>query len=117
MLSPIERSSNDVHIAVIKLNSHTAIVAESRRTEGFDSMLSEYEGVLIYSIDTNINGNVAPYIPSVKILQQNPQTINGILVGTLKPGQSVSYRGQTITVLGSTASGDFIHISSGPVTG
>jgi len=117
MLSPIERTSNDVHISVIKLNSHTAIVAESRRTEGFDSMSSEYEGVLVYSIDTNINGNVAPYIPSVKILQQNPQTVNGILVGTLKPGQSVSYLGQTITVLGSTTSGDFIHISSGPVTG
>ena len=117
MLSPIERTSKDVHIAVIKLNSHTAIVAESRRTEGFDSMSSEYQGVLVYSIDTNINGNVAPYIPSVKILQQNPQTINGILVGTLKPGQSVSYRGQTITVLGSTAGGDFIHISSGPVAG
>ena len=106
-LSPIAQPGGGIAMAAMPVNGHEVIVIESRRKLGYDRgpqftwprggtgrrpALIE-EGVLVYSVDTLVRSGALP----VKIAGDSG---NGQVADfpVLRPGESVSVLGYTITV-------------------
>lgn len=104
-LSPIERAGG-TKIAVAPTGKTTAIVAESRRAEGYDTNGAWSPGVLVYSIDTSIQTGHG-------VIQVLPIDDNDQSKGTapLQPGGSITSNGVTVTFLSSDSTGDWVRIS------
>ena len=105
VLTPVERTGG-TKIVVVPTSATTAIVAESRRAEGFDTNGSFTPGVLVYFIDTSIgSGNGV-----LKVLPINDADSNKGSV-PLQPGGSVAFSGVTVTVVSRDASGDRVRVT------
>jgi M6 family metalloprotease-like protein len=108
-LSPLAIKSAEEKLALIRISDTTALAIESRRNLGFDRIPPEYEGALIYLVDVTKQSNegMATLINGSDILVQ------GLSVGTLKPGRIVRFGGLNIEVLHSDKSGDYVRVTRG----
>jgi len=111
MLSPIGVSSNKHKMMVIKLNATSALTIEVRRKSPFEDLKPSDEGVIVYKVDTTKSQGQGPYTIVSNINKQIVyQNIPGIL-GTMKPGESVTESGYVIKVLQSVSEGDYVSVS------
>lgn len=104
VLSPIERSGG-LKMVVIPTGLTSAIVVESRRAEGYDTNGAFSPGALVYFIDTA----VASGSGVLKVLPINDADGNKGSA-PLRPGQSISSGGVTITYLSQDAGGDRVRV-------
>lgn len=104
-LSPIERAGG-TKIVVIPTGATTAIVAESRRAEGYDTNGSWSPGVLVYSIDTSIPTGQG----TLHVLPLNDSDTNK---GTapLHPGGTISVGSVTVAFASTDATGDHVRVT------
>jgi M6 family metalloprotease-like protein len=106
-------ASDKSKLTVLKVSDSKALVIESRRKSELDDLLPSEEGVLVYTVETNLGSNKGP----IKLVSNgspahfHKETGNQLLVGTLRQGESVSAEGVKITVLKHGQNGDFISIS------
>lgn len=104
VLTPVERTSG-TKIAVIPTGPNSAVVAESRRAEGYDTNGSLTPGVLVYFIDTSIPTGSGP----LKVLPINNADANKNSAALL-PGASVMLGTVTVTFVSQDASGDRVRL-------
>ncbi len=105
VLSPVERSGG-TKMVVIPTGTTTAIVAESRRAEGYDTNGSWVPGVLVYSIDTSIpSGNGV-----LHVLPLN-DTDTAKRNAPLQPGASITVGSVTVTFTSTDANGDHLRVT------
>lgn len=113
-LSPLETNDNGKKIVVVKLNSHQAIVAEYRTSNGFDVVPAGDDGAFIYVVDTNLDSGMTPSTPAYRPLGTKTDSPNNILVGTIQTGESVTYAGTTLSVVGMNSSNLYLKVSATP---
>ena len=104
VLTPVERTGG-MKIAVIPTGPNAAVVAESRRAEGFDTNGALTPGVLVYMIDTAIPSGSGP----LKVLPINDADANKSTAALL-PGGSVTLGSVTVTFLSQDANGDRVRV-------
>jgi M6 family metalloprotease-like protein len=104
LLTPIERK-DEAKIVVARTGPTTAIVAESRRAEGYDKSERVTPGVVVYLVDTSLEGTAG----GLRVLPINDrdQVKDGI---ALQPGGVIRYGLSTVTVLSSDSTGDRVRI-------
>jgi hypothetical protein len=106
-------ASSNTKLTVLKLSDSKALVVESRRKSELDDLLPSEEGVLVYTVETNLRSNNGP----IKLLSNGApghfvkETGNQLMVGSLRQGESVSAEGVKVTVIKHGKNGDFISIS------
>lgn len=96
-LVPVEKDSKQVKGVVIPLSSTEAVIVESRRAIGFDTLLSyrsDLVGAVVYTLDSRIPYRRTP----VKVAQ------------VLKINDSVNVSGYKITVVESGEFGDVVKV-------
>ena len=97
-------------MVVIKLSDVSSLVIEVRRKTPFENLKSSDEGVIVYKVDsTKVDGSGPFTIVSNQKKEITYQNFRQIL-GTMKPGESVSNSGYEISVLKSVITGDYISI-------
>ncbi len=104
VLTPVERATG-TKIAVVPTGPNAAIVAESRRAEGYDTNGQLSPGVLVYFIDTSIRSGSGP----LKVLPINDADANKNSVALL-PGASITLGSVTVTLVSQDASGDRVRV-------
>jgi M6 family metalloprotease-like protein len=106
MLSPVAEQSSKNKAVMIPLSKNKVLVAESRRPIGYDSQITSGEsGVVVYYVDTTIKSQDN----AIKVLSPDTRPASKSS-RALKPGESISYEGYTITVLESGSLADLISI-------
>ncbi len=107
LLDPIERNNSLTKAVVIKVSDSKIIVVESRRNEGFDVMTSSNEGVLIYTVEMNIETTMGGWK-----VQRRPGSVDVRFTdAALRAGEKIVTNGVTIEVLSRGANGDRVKIS------
>ena len=106
-LAPIGSQSSGVKFAMVGLSDTQAIGIEVRRKNVYDNLSKNEEGVLVYLIDTTKGDDEG----IITILGNKKTVKEGQQLGSLKPGESVTYKGVTIKVSSSTKSGDSVEIT------
>jgi M6 family metalloprotease-like protein len=104
VLSPIERTAG-TKIVVVPTGPTSAVVAESRRAEGYDTNGPMTPGVLVYFVDTSIASGTG----ALRVLPINDTDTNKG-TATLQAGGSLTYNGVTVTFLSQTSTGDRIRV-------
>jgi hypothetical protein len=104
ILTPVARKGG-TKIVVIRTGPTTAVVAESRRAEGYDIGPRLTPGVVAYFVDTSLetNGGVIRVLPI-----NDADLVKGTV--TLQPLGALSYRGVTVTVLSRDSTGDRVRV-------
>ena len=107
LLDPIERNNSLTKSVVIKISNSKIVVVESRRNEGFDVIDSSNEGVLIYTVDMNIETQKGGWN-----VQRRPGSVStNFKDAALRAGEKIVTNGVTIEVLARDANGDRVKIS------
>jgi hypothetical protein len=85
-------------MGVIKLSDHEAIVFENRRKTNFDQLKSDYEGLSVYFVNSQLSeGAIRPILGKRTITDY---TLRGSrIVNTLKPNEFIEFRGIKVKVL------------------
>jgi M6 family metalloprotease-like protein len=105
-ISPVERTGG-LKMVVIPTGLTSAIVVESRRSEGFDTNGAFSQGLLVYLIDTSIASGQG----TLRVLPIN-DTDEFKATVPLQPGQTYSSGGVTITYLSQDATGDRVRVGA-----
>jgi hypothetical protein len=92
---------------MIRLSDTQALGIEVRRRNVYDNLSEKEEGVLVYLIDTTKGDDEG----IITILGNKKTVKEGQQLGSLIPGERISYKGVTLKVLSSTKSGDLVEIS------
>jgi M6 family metalloprotease-like protein len=106
-LAPIGSQGSDKKFAMIRLSDTQALGIEVRRRNVYDNLSEKEEGVLVYLIDTTKGDDEG----IITILGNKKTVKEGQQLGSLIPGERISYKGVTLKVLSSTKSGDLVEIS------
>jgi hypothetical protein len=107
-LKPLNSKEAGKKLLITPLSATQALAVEVRRQSVFDKLTQNETGVLVYLIDvTKKDDQGIITIISSKNTKKDTQ-----ILGSLKPGEKVSYKGITIQVIFSTKSGDTIKVSS-----
>jgi M6 family metalloprotease-like protein len=107
LIDPIERNNSLTKSVVIRVSDSKIIVVESRRNEGFDVMTSGKEGVLIYTVEMNIDSQKGGWK-----VQRRPGSVDPKFTdAALRAGEKIVTNGVTIEVLSRDANGDRVKIS------
>jgi len=104
VLSPVERAAG-TKLVVMPTGPTSAVVAESRRAEGYDTNGQLTPGVLVYFIDTSIASGAGV----LKVLLINDADTNKS-TAPLQPGGSLTYAGVTVTFVSQDATGDRVRV-------
>ena len=106
-LIPIEQQLSELKGVIIPLSEFTAIVVESRRNYGFDSIGTEAEGAIVYTIDSRI-----PYhrSPAHIVSPSRSKDLEWYTDSALKLNESVTTNGWKITVVESGDFGDVVKV-------
>lgn len=91
-------------LAVVRLSESSALVAEVRRSIGYDAAL-QTEGVIVYLVETN---NEPEYSYDASYGEGPMEVLNDAL--PLLPGDSITHQGVTFDVLSSEEDQDLIQI-------
>jgi M6 family metalloprotease-like protein len=113
-LTSLSATDSGAKTILVKQSANQILVIESRRTSDLGILSKEEEGVLVYTIDTNVRTNegAANLIFNSAKTRRLPGGGGG-LIGTLQAGESVTSSGVKVEVLYSDALGDIIRVSKG----
>ena len=107
-ISPISTNTEDVKAVIVKLTNREAMVIENRRSSAFDLIERSEEGIYAYVVDVDELDNRG----AVKPLYVRQTVRRGMLLGTLIPGEKVSYKGVEVEVLSSAIKGDYVSVDT-----
>ena len=106
-LAPISSRKSENKFAIIKLDETKAIGIEVRRKNVYDNLNKNEEGTLVYLIDVTKGDDEG----IITILGNKKTLKEGQSLGSLIPGERISYKGITVKVLASNKNGDTVEIS------
>ena len=107
-LKPLNSKEAGKKLLITPLSTTQALVVEVRRQSNFDKLTPNETGVLVYLVDVTKGDDQG----IITIISSKKTTKDTQILGSLKPGEKVSYKGVTIQVLSSNKSGDTIKVSS-----
>ena len=111
-LTSLSTSDSGAKTILVKQSANQILVIESRRTSDLGMLSKEEEGVLVYTIDTNIrSGDGASNLIFNSAKTRRLPNGGGGLIGTLQAGEIVTSNGVKVEVLFSDKSGDIIKVS------
>ena len=102
-LSPLEVNASNLKMITVKLSATKALVAESRRSMGYDVLGKQ--GVLVYLVDTSIRTGSGP-IQVLPLNLSDGSKMNSVL----GVGQSIKYGNVQVTLVSSTGALDNVKI-------
>jgi len=105
-LNPLVRQNAENKVALVPLSSSKILVLESRRSEGFDSIVAGREGVLVYTVDMTIGQLKGGYRTQRRI----GSTDVNFEDAALRAGNSVTVEGVVVTVNQLASGGDTVTI-------
>ena len=107
-LKPLNSKEVGKKLLIKPLSATQALVVEVRRQSTFDKLTPNETGVLVYLVDVTKGDDQG----IITIISSKTTTKDTQILGSLKPGEKVSYKGITIQVVSSNKSGDTIKVSS-----
>jgi M6 family metalloprotease-like protein len=107
-LNPLNSKEAGKKLLIKPLSATQALVVEVRRQSVFDKLTPNETGVLVYLVDVTKGDDQG----IITIITSKKTTKDTQILGSLKPGEKVSYKGVTIQVVSSNKSGDTIKVSS-----
>jgi M6 family metalloprotease-like protein len=107
-LKPLNSKEAGKKLLIKPLSATQALVVEVRRQSVFDKLTPNETGVLVYLVDVTKGDDQG----IITIITSKKTTKDTQILGSLKPGEKVSYKGITIQVVSSNKSGDTIKVSS-----
>lgn len=107
-LKPLNSKEAGKKLLITPLSVTQALVVEVRRQSTFDKLTPNETGVLVYLVDVTKGDDQG----IITIISSKKTTKDTQILGSLKPGEKVSYKGITIQVVSSNKSGDTIKVSS-----
>jgi M6 family metalloprotease-like protein len=107
-LKPLNSKEAGKKLLIKPLSATQALVVEVRRQSVFDKLTPNETGVLVYLVDVTKGDDQG----IITIITSKKTKKDTQILGSLKPGEKVSYKGVTIQVLSSNKSGDTIKVSS-----
>ena len=107
-LKPLNSKEVGKKLLITPLSATQALVVEVRRQSTFDKLTPNETGVLVYLVDVTKGDDQG----IITIISSKKTTKDTQILGSLKPGEKVSYKGITIQVVSSNKSGDTIKVSS-----
>lgn len=111
-LTSLSASDSGAKTILVKQSANQILVIESRRTSDLGKLSKEEEGVLVYTIDTNIrSGDGAANLIFNSAKTRRLPNGGGGLIGTLQAGEIVTSNGVKVEVLYSDTLGDIIKVS------
>jgi M6 family metalloprotease-like protein len=108
ILKPLNSKKLGKKLLIRPLSATQALAVEVRRQTTFDKLTPNETGVLVYLVDVTKGDDQG----IITIITSKNTTKDTQILGSLKPGEKVSYKGITIQVLSSNKSGDTIKVSS-----
>lgn len=109
LLAPIESQKSGTKAIIVRLSDEEALVIESRRGMGFDSISELDEGALVYRVNVANHDSAQEAL----IVTQTSWPKGSTVAGTLRPGEWVADSGVTVKVLASTLAGDYVEVTIG----
>lgn len=106
-LIPIEQQLPNLKGLIIPLSDYTAIVAESRRNYGYDTIGTDAEGVIVYTIDSRISYRRSP---AFIVSPSRSKDLEWYTDSALKVNESVTTNGWRISVVESGDFGDVVKV-------
>jgi M6 family metalloprotease-like protein len=107
-LKPLNSKEVGKKLLITPLSATQALVVEVRRQSVFDKLTPNETGVLVYLVDVTKGDDQG----IITIITSKKTTKDNQILGSLKPGEKVSYKGITIQVVSSNKSGDTIKVTS-----
>jgi M6 family metalloprotease-like protein len=107
-LKPLNSKEVGKKLLITPLSATQALVVEVRRQSVFDKLTPNETGVLVYLVDVTKGDDQG----IITIITSKKTTKDTQILGSLKPGEKVSYKGITIQVVSSNKSGDTIKVTS-----
>jgi M6 family metalloprotease-like protein len=107
-LNPLNSKEAGKKLLIKPLSATQALVVEVRRQSVFDKLTPNETGVLVYLVDVTKGDDQG----IITIITSKKTTKDTQILGSLKPGEKVSYKGITIQVVSSNKSGDTIKVTS-----
>jgi M6 family metalloprotease-like protein len=107
-LKPLNSKEAGKKLLITPLSATQALAVEVRRQSSFDKLTPNETGVLVYLVDVTKGDDQG----IITIITSKKTTKDTQILGSLKPGEKVSYKGITIQVVSSNKSGDTIKVSS-----
>jgi len=107
-LKPLNSKEAGKKFLITPLSATQALAVEVRRQSSFDKLTPNETGVLVYLVDVTKGDDQG----IITIITSKKTTKDTQILGSLKPGEKVSYKGITIQVVSSNKSGDTIKVTS-----
>jgi hypothetical protein len=108
LIAPLTENAAGIKTTIIRLSETQALVIENRRKSSLNAIDESQEGVLTYLVD----GTIGQGIGAVTFLfAKLTTTRTNRLLGTLKPGESITHKNVTVKVLSSAIAGDYVSVS------
>ena len=107
-LKPLNSKVAGKKLLITPLSATQALAVEVRRQSTFDKLTPNETGVLVYLVDATKGDDQG----IITIITSKKTTKDTQILGSLKPGEKVSYKGITIQVISSDKSGDTIKVTS-----
>jgi M6 family metalloprotease-like protein len=107
-LKPLNSKEAGKKLLIKPLSATQALVLEVRRQSVFDKLTPNETGVLVYLVDVTKGDDQG----IITIITSKKTTKDTQILGSLKPGEKVAYKGITIQVVSSNKSSDTIKITS-----
>jgi hypothetical protein len=107
LLKPLQLVNAEVKGLVIPISKSYAIVIENRAALGFDKGLTEgARGVIAYFVDTSISSGYGP----MQMIRKPTSTDVWFTDNALKVGDTLTHKGYSIKVLGSSNNDMFVEV-------
>lgn len=107
-LKPLNSKEEGKKLLITPLSATQALAVEVRRQTTFDKLTPKETGILVYLVDVTKGDDQG----IITIISSKKTTKDGQILGSLKPGERVFYKGITIQVVSSNKSSDTIKVSS-----
>lgn len=105
-LSPLVRQGSGIKAAMVPLSSSKILVMESRRNEGYDKLLPEQEGLLVYTVDMRLGSLGGGY----RTQRRTGSVDRQFRDAALHAGDAVTVDGVTVSVTTADADGDTVQV-------
>lgn len=107
-INPLSERNNETKAAIVRLSDTKVLVAEVRRISGYDKMMANYPGVLVYVVDLTVKSIEGGYQT-----QRRPGSLTANFIDALlKPKDKITVGNVSIEVISSGATGDVIRITN-----
>jgi M6 family metalloprotease-like protein len=104
-LEPLSRVAKGNKLIVLRTSNSKIVVLENRRATKYDKLTSNNEGVIAYEVDLTKYGG-----KQIRLLSRG-NTMNGWPLGTLRPGNSVTFGKTKASVVSKNNRWDTVRIS------